>query len=81
MTIKTYIVGGMTCKNCTAHVEKSLKEIAGVDDVIADLANGEVRVSGDEIDDLQVKQSVEEAGYIFKGESNNASRSSDIWFS
>jgi len=80
MTIKTYIIEGMKCKNCTAHVERSIKGIAGIDDVIADLSNGEVRVSGDEIDNLQVKQSVEEAGYVFKGESNNASGSSDVWF-
>jgi len=81
MTIKTFIVEGMTCKNCKAHVEKSINEIAGVDDVIVDLANGQVRVSGDEIDNLKVKESVEELGYIFKGESHNASRSSDVWFS
>jgi hypothetical protein len=28
-----------------------------------------------------VKQSVEELGYIFKGEALNASRGSDVWFS
>ena len=81
MTIKTFIVEGMTCKNCTAHVERSIKGIAGIDEVIADLTNGEVRVSGNEIENQKVKQSVEEAGYIFKGESNNASKNSDIWFS
>ena len=81
MTIKTYIVEGMTCKNCKAHVEKGLKKITGVDNVIADLANGQVRVSGTELDDLKVKHSVEESGYVFKGEANNAALSSDIWFS
>jgi len=81
MAIKTYIVEGMTCKNCKAHVEKSIKNIVGVDDVIADLANGQVRVSGNEIDDQKVKQSVEDSGYIFKGEANKAPRGSDIWLS
>jgi copper chaperone CopZ len=81
MIIKTFIVEGMTCKNCKAHVEKSINNIAGVDDVIADLANGQVRVSGKEIDNLKVKQSVEESGYIFKGEVHNAARGTDVWFS
>ena len=81
MAIKTFIVEGMTCKNCKAHVERSINEIAGVDDVIADLANGQVRVSGDEIDNLKVQQSVEEIGYIFKGEAHNMARNSDKWLS
>ncbi len=81
MTHKTFIVEGMTCKNCKAHVEKSIKEMPGVDEVIADLSNGQVRVSGDEIDNLKVKKSVEESGYIFKGEVNIAARGSDVWFS
>ena len=81
MAIKTYIVEGMTCKNCKSHVEKSLNEIAGIEDVIADLANGQVRVSGDEIDNLKVQQSVEEMGYIYKGEAHNIARNSDNWLS
>jgi copper chaperone CopZ len=81
MTIKTYIVEGMSCKNCKAHVEKSINSLPGVDNVIVDLSNGQVRVSGNEIDNLKVKQSVEEMGYTFKGEVNNASRSSDVWLS
>ena len=81
MTIKTFIVEGMTCKNCIAHVEKGIKAIPGVDEVISDLTNGQVRISGNEIDNLKVKQSVEESGYIFKGEVLNTARGSDIWFS
>jgi len=81
MIIKTFIVEGMACKNCKAHVEKSINSIAGIDDVIADFANGQVRVSGNEIDNLKVKQAVEESGYVFKGELNNAARSTDVWFS
>jgi len=81
MAIKTYIVEGMNCKNCKAHIEKSIKNIDGIDDVIADHANGWVRVSGNEINDLKVKQSVEDSGYIFKGEANNAPKGSDMWLS
>ena len=81
MVIKTYIVDGMTCKNCKAHVENGIMSISGVDEVIADLSNGQVRVSGNEIDNLKIKQSVEESGYIYKGEAHNAARSSDVWLS
>ena len=79
--IKTYIVEGMTCKNCKAHVEKSIKKIEGVTDVIADVSNGQVRVTGDEVDNMKVKQSVEQSGYLFKGEAHNIARSTDVWFS
>ena len=81
MAIKTYIVEGMNCKNCKTHVEKSIKNITGIEDVIADVTNGQVRVSGNEIDDLKIKQLVEESGYKFKGEAKNAARSSDVWLS
>lgn len=81
MTFKTIIVEGMMCNNCKTHVEKAIKEIAGIDDVIVDLANGQIRVSGDEIDLIKVKQSVEKAGYHFKGEVQNTARGSDAWLS
>jgi len=81
MEIKTIIVEGMSCKNCKTHVEKAIKEITGIDDVIVDLANGQVRISGDKIDLLQVKQSVERAGYDFKGVIDIAGRGSEVWLS
>ena len=81
MKIKTFMVEGMTCKNCKFHVEKAIKDISGIDDVIVDLANGQVRVSGAEIDLIKVKQSVEEAGYNFKGEIDIAGLGSEVWLS
>jgi copper chaperone CopZ len=81
MTIKTFIVEGMMCKNCSTHVENAIKKNTGIDEVIVDLANGQVRVSGDEIDLIKVKQSVEEAGYKFKGEIDNVGKGSEVWIS
>lgn len=82
MAVKTFIIEGMTCKNCKSYIEKSIKTISGVDDVIADLANCQVRVSGEEVDNLLVKQLVEESGYYFKGEiHHHSAKSSDVWFS
>ncbi len=68
MTSKIYLVEGMTCNHCKARVEKSIQTIAGVENVTADPASGQVKVSGDEIDQKRVKEMVEEAGYFFKGE-------------
>ena len=81
MEIKTIIVEGMSCKNCKTHVEKAIKEITGIDDVIIDMANGQVRISGDKIDLHQVKQSVEASGYDFKGEIDIVGRGSEVWLS
>ena len=68
MVNKTYLVEGMTCNHCKARVEKSIKTITGVDDVTADPVSGKVKVSGNEIDGLKVKEVVEDAGYSFMGE-------------
>jgi copper chaperone CopZ len=68
MGIKIFMVEGMSCKNCKAHVERSVKTIDGVVDAIADLASGQVKVTGTKIDPTKVKEMVEEAGYFFKGE-------------
>ena len=82
MTIKTFLVEGMMCHNCKTHVENSIRTITGIEDVMADITSGQVRVSGKEIDNLQVKQLVEEAGYQYKGEVHtHAARGSDIWLS
>ena len=81
MIIKTFIVEGMTCKNCVAHVERGIKGIPGVEEVITDLINGQIRISGAEIKNSKVQEAVEESGYIFKGEIKDTAIGSDIWFS
>lgn len=82
MAIKTFIVEGMMCNNCKTHVEKNIKEITGIDEVLADLANNQVRVTGDDIDNLKIKESIEEMGYRFKGEIyHHSAKGSDVWFS
>lgn len=71
----------MFCKNCKLHIENSIKNVPGIQDVIVDISNGQVRVSGDTIDYEQVKGVVEQSGYIFKGEVSIASMNSDHWLS
>jgi len=68
--IKTFVVEGMTCVNCKAHVEEGIRGLDGITDVKADLDTGEVRILGDTFDVENIQLSVEKGGYVFKGEKN-----------
>jgi copper chaperone CopZ len=81
MEIKTFLIEGMFCNNCKIHVEQGIKKVQGIEDVIVDVNNGQVRVSGNMINIDLVKGAVEQSGYIFKGEISIASRNSDLWLS
>lgn len=63
-TTQTWTVTGMTCSHCVASVTEEVSEIAGVEKVDIDLANGAVAVtSAQPLDDAAVRAAVEEAGY------------------
>ncbi len=82
MNVRTYIVVGMTCKNCKAHVENDIRNLEGVEEVIADLATGEVKVSGNSLDPDKIKNAVEQGGYNFMGEKKTETPSgSEHWLS
>jgi copper chaperone CopZ len=66
-TVQLFKVEGMTCKNCKAHVERDIAQIDGIEDVYADLATGEVEITGNNISFEKIKDTVEKAGYVFKG--------------
>ncbi|MBP1162503.1 cation transporter [Rhodococcus sp. PvR099] len=60
----TYTVTGMTCGHCVASVTEEVGAIAGVTEVLVDLASGEVHVTSEsELDPRAVAEAVEEAGY------------------
>jgi copper chaperone CopZ len=81
MSTQIFIVEGMTCKNCKAHVESGIKTISGVDEVVADHITGQVRVKGDHINEQKIKTAIEKAGYRFKGVDKTAPPGSDLWLS
>ena len=81
MSVKIFLVEGMTCKHCKARVEKGIAELAGVEEVIADIATGQVRVEGNAVTEEKVKAVVEDAGYRFKGIAGGAAPGSDLWLS
>lgn len=80
MSAKIFLVEGMKCKNCTAHVEKEIKQIQGIQDAIADFTTGHVSVKGDQVSEELIKLAVEKAGYRYKGVTKSTP-GSDLWVS
>lgn len=81
MSTHIFLVEGMTCKNCKAHVENGIKTIAGIEEVIADHQTGQVKVQGSHVDAEQIRSAVEKAGYRFKGTDRSSLPGSDHWLS
>ncbi|MCL6100885.1 MAG: heavy-metal-associated domain-containing protein [Bacteroidetes bacterium] len=81
MSTQIFLVEGMSCKNCKAHVESGIKTIPGVEEVVADHVTGHVKVKGDHFDAEMIKSAVEKAGYRFKGTDKSTSPGSDLWLS
>ena len=67
MENKIFLVEGMKCKNCAAHVERELKKLEGIETVDADFANGLVAVAGEVPNDDRIQAAIEKAGYRFRG--------------
>ncbi|MBQ9536319.1 MAG: cation transporter [Desulfovibrionaceae bacterium] len=65
---KRLTVEGMKCPHCEAHVKEALEKIPGVTQAVADHTQNLVTVtmSQDVAEDV-LKESVTQAGYIFKG--------------
>lgn len=61
---ETYIVEGMSCASCAAHIEDSLKQIDNLSDVNVNLATSRLTLSrGEGIDRNEVEKIVEKLGY------------------
>lgn len=65
--IVQYKVEGMTCDHCKATVEKGLKDLEGVTEVIADRQNSRVSVQAESVTESQIKEAIEKLGYGFAG--------------
>ncbi len=59
---QNYTVTGMTCSACSAHVEKAVRKVAGVEEVSVNLLGGSMQVTGS-ADPQTVIQAVIDAGY------------------
>lgn len=59
----TYSVAGMTCEHCKHAVSSEISAVAGVSGVEVDLDTKLVTVTGEGLDDRQLRAAIEEAGY------------------
>lgn len=60
---KTLTVEGMSCQHCVKAVKNALSQIEGVSSVEVDLATKKVEVEGDNLQDILLKEAIEDAGY------------------
>lgn len=58
-----YTVSGMTCDHCKRAVSSEVTSVAGVAEVEVDLDTKLVRVTGEGLDDQQLRAAIVEAGY------------------
>ena len=59
----SYRVPGMTCDHCKQAVSSELGAVPGVSGVEVDLETKVVTVTGERLDDRQLRSAIEEAGY------------------
>lgn len=60
---KEFFVEGIHCEKCKGNVEKALKSIEGVKKVVVDLKGNAVIKSKGQVDNLVIKEKIEEAGF------------------
>jgi copper chaperone len=63
MAQKQYNVTGMTCEHCAASVREEVAEVAGVSEVVVEVAANSVTVRGTDLDDARLRAAIVEAGY------------------
>jgi len=59
----TYHVPGMSCDHCKRAISAKVGSVAGVTRVDVDLDSKLVVVTGDDLDDRQLRTAIEDAGY------------------
>ncbi len=64
---KQITIEGMMCEHCTGRVEKALREVNGVTDVVMSLEGKSATITGDNVADDVLKAAVTDAGYEVTG--------------
>lgn len=64
MMKKTLEVIGMSCEHCERAVKEELGKVQGVNSVTVNLKSKQVEVDGNNLNDLDLRNAVEEAGYV-----------------
>lgn len=61
-------VHGMTCNHCKNSVETNLREVNGIEKIVADVEKETVVITGENVDLEKVKETIESIGYKYGGE-------------
>lgn len=64
--MQTFYITGMNCNHCKANAEKAIRCVSGVEDVVIDLQSGEANVSGENVDEEEVRKAIEGLGFGLK---------------
>lgn len=65
---KKILIEGMSCQHCVNHVKEALGDVCGVKSVTVDLDNKNAVVDlAHPVDDVKLKEAVDEAGYEVAG--------------
>jgi copper chaperone len=59
----TYSVPGISCGHCRAAITAEVLNVPGVTDVEVDLDAKRVTVAGAQLDDVAIRDAIDEAGY------------------
>lgn len=59
-------VEGMTCMHCVKSVESVVKEVKGVESVDVNLDDGTVKITGEDYDLEEIKESIDDIGFTVK---------------
>ena len=73
---KEFQVKGMTCAACSAHVDKAVRKLAGVEEVNVNLLNNNMNVTFDEniCSISKIEEAVNKAGYFAYTKEDNRRR-------
>lgn len=63
MTEVRYNVPAISCEHCVKAISAEVEKVPGVVDVLVDVETKLVTVTGEPLDDLALREAIDEAGY------------------
>lgn len=64
---RTIKIDGMSCQHCADSVKAVLRDLPGITNVDVNVRAGQATVEGSGFDDADLKQAVEDEGYVVTG--------------
>lgn len=60
-------IDGMSCEHCANSVKAALRDIPGINNVDVNVRAGQATVEGSGFDDNDLRQAIEDKGYVVTG--------------